>query len=201
MNVRRISRFAVAVIAFAGLPLTYQACSAPVGARTGHGYSLGSSGGGTTTDNPKPTTSVEVAPFVSEMEMAIQLCVEEIRMRSGDDDDERVRIELPPAQRLIALNPSGTFLSGADIKPGQYSRIELRLSNSCDGISARKYQGGQNIMINEEFDMRFSGEIRADGSMSRLTLDMGDMIDAIAQAQTPSQLSEALTTEGSCSAE
>ncbi len=199
MKVKVLHINTLLIVFLTGLTLTYQACSPTDGFKSGKSSSGRpddfSMSGGTTTDNPKPTTSLEVEEYGAANTADIRLCVYEIRFQNDTQD---IRAEFQP--KWIVLNSAGTLIdSGLTVPFGNYSRIELRLANACDGLSARVVNSEGTFNLTNEMNVRFSGSISIESS-SRLVLDMGNMISRINSAEEREDVEKALTdSEGGCS--
>lgn len=160
--------------------------------------------GGTTTDNPKPTVTLQIGAFANidstdNAPPQIFLCISEIRFRKPADDGDDVRIELRGERKYVTLNPTGTDLGPIDVPSGNYGRIELRLSEACDGIAAAVRNTHGDFSTDEDTDLRFSGSIANNGNLSRLVLNMDEMVRDLAEAQNANQLERILSeSEGSC---
>ncbi len=160
--------------------------------------------GGTTTDNPKPTVSLQVGAFAdaipsSTTGLDIFLCVSEIRFEKAEDEGRDERLSLKGAERFVHLNPSGTVLANLDVPVGNYGRIELRLSDECNDIAASVKNANGEFKSDEEAHVRFSGAIANNGSLSRLVLNMDSMISGLANAKSSGDIERILEeSEGGC---
>lgn len=205
VRVSHINLFMIALVT--GLTLSYQACSPGDGMRfkhtpgqTGGGWAP-QANGGTTTDNPKPTVTVEVGGFPEEGSGSVnmQLCVDELRFRNdGEDDDHEYRVEF--RAKWITLSPAGTLIdNNLQVPFGSYERIDLKLSNDCGGAYATVTNANGTFAATEEVDLRFSGAVTVAGASSKLILDMSNMITAALRATSNSQFQSALSdSEGGC---
>lgn len=188
-----------------GALLTYQNCSGPQGYRyKGSPGMLDGGGlhqnGGTTTDNPKPTVSVQVGSY-EDIPNAPQifLCVAEIRFEKASNGADDTRINMASGEsRYVNLRPEGTVIQDLDVPTGNYERIRMRLSSSCDGISAAVANANGEFALSESVDMEFSGRIVVSGSLKQLALNMDSMIASLAKAKSARDVQRALEEEGSC---
>ncbi len=208
MGVARIKTILIAVFMGLGL-LSYQNCS-PQGFKfkSQPGDSddkILQQNGGTTTDNPKPTLSLQVGSFAEILDAdepvpQIFLCVEQIRLLKPDDDDgDDVRIDLNGENQILNLRPDGTVLDFIDVPVGSYGRVELRLSSDCGGVSAAVSNANGDYAISEEVNLRFRGSVTNNGSIKRLVLDMDQMVTGLVDAKNRNDVEEALTDfEGGC---
>ncbi len=206
MGVARIKTVLIAVFMGLGL-MSYQNCS-PQGFKFKgqpgpSGEGILQQNGGTTTDNPKPTVSLQVGAFEDVVSGAatpeILLCVSEIRFLKADNDQDDVRIDLNGEKQFIALKPEGTVLDLIDVPVGNYGRIELRLEANCAGASAAVKNSNGEFATSDEVHVRFRGSIANNGNIKRLILDMDQMVEGLAVAKNRSDVEEALTdSEGGC---
>ena len=204
----RVKASHVKVLMIAGvtaLTVSYQACT-PGGFRANPARSTDRSqfaafeNGGTTTDNPKPTMSLGVGAFenaiASEESLQIFLCVTEIRFGQNDG-----RVNVENGLKMLQLDPSGTLISGQLAVPvGHYDQIELRLQNDCNGLSAVvKNQFGE-FKVDQGMDVNFRGNLSINGNLTRLVLDMKQMVAELRTAKNSKDVVEALdVSEGGCS--
>lgn len=196
--------------------LAFQNCSAPEGFRLrntavadeGKGEIL-QQNGGTSTDNPKPTVSLQIGEFASTLPPGtaapkILLCVSEIRFEkliSSPDPNapDSTRIRIPDENKLVELKPDGTLIDVLNIPVGNYGRIELRLRADCGGVSAAVTNANGEIQVNSDMDVRFAGSISNNGNLSKVVLNMDQMISRLATATRSRQIERALTdSEGGC---
>ncbi len=228
MTGARVKTALVAVLV-GGALMSYQNCSGPQGFRyKGHPGMMddGKGGlfhsGGTTTDNPKPTLTLQVGNFQSVIANSsgpapqIFLCVSEIRFEKATNgaDDTRIKMDgtmqnpegtdflqgVADERKFIALRPEGTVINSIDVPVGNYQRIELRLRGDCGGVAAAVKNANGEILLREDADVRFSGSIVVNGdNVSRLVLNMDSMVAALANAKNSRDIEDALDDEGSCS--
>ncbi|MGE4134016.1 MAG: hypothetical protein AB7F86_20435 [Bdellovibrionales bacterium] len=189
------------IAAISVVVLSFQACDPNKMGFRAAGNSPGSGGkslmlnGGTTTDNPKPTIGLEVAPFAGDGAPLVFLCVAEIRL-----SEQTIRFDQNKGQpRWLALDPAGTWIESIDVPTGQYQGLEMRLKEECGGRSAIVINSHGEFHIAREMSLHFDGAISVSGSLSNLNLDMGPMIDALSSATTRSEVVSAMVEQvGSC---
>jgi len=206
VRVTHINAFVIALIT--GLTLSYQACSPADGMRFKHTPGGGGNGGwapqangGTTTDNPKPTVTVEVGGFPEEgsSSVNIKLCVSKMELRrAGDGGGDEIEVRMTP--KWITLSPAGTLIDdGLSVPFGNYERIEMNLSSACSGAYATVTNAFGSFAATDDVSMRFSGEVAVAGPGSKLILDMSDMISRSMRAASNAEFQSALAdSEGGC---
>ncbi len=126
--------------------------------------------------------------------LEVLMCVTEIRFYSGG---ERKDIEFSP--KMIRIDPAGTFLSTINVPVGNYDQIELRLHKDCSGLSASVKNHFGQFNVADRMDINFRGNLTINGNLSRLVLDMGQILHGLAQARNRNEVVRVLEEEeGGC---
>jgi hypothetical protein len=123
---RQVLMKTVVLVSLLALPLTYQACS-PALQQSPSGMEI--NGGGTTTDNPKPTIDVSVVNSAGTVSGNVQLCLDEIYFSGTNTSSQSASLAGSPSasnQYARSFYPSpSTYMPTAGMGASYYASAQV----------------------------------------------------------------------------
>lgn len=180
------------------------------------------SGGGTTTDNPKPTIDIGMNAYdPATMSAGAQICVQQVKLIKSRVEDanrrlasvEEVVAQTVPngfgglsvilasgrsvAQDLggLAVNvaPQGTLIASLPFPMGKYDELQFALKPGCGGSSLTYVNAaGKTITLNETATLKFKGKYALNAANPQLIVAVQPLMTALAKAKDAKEAKDVL---------
>lgn len=168
-------------------------------------------GGGTTTDNPKPTIDIGMNAYDGATMAGAQICVQQIKLIKARTEESRrhahaddvVAHPVPNgfggmtvllssgrsvAQEMgnLAVNvaPQGTLVASLPFPMGKYEELQFALKPACGGSSLSFVNAaGKSIALADSATLKFKGKFALNSASPQLIVNVQSLMSALAKAK------------------
>lgn len=196
-----------------GIVMTYQACGQHERFR-GQNPNMQlqqQQQGGTSTDNPKPTVDVNIAPVESTGVPDARLCVKEVRFSKpspvtlsatsvqskGKNRRGRNRSMASTtggSGHEVTVSREGSHVDSVRLTSNEIQSVEVDLNSECAGSSLALQSPGASVSTSEPLTLRFEGQATTVTNGASIFLNIEPILKALSAARTPAEIRAVVTT-------
>lgn len=144
-------------------------------------------GGGTITDNPKPTLDVGLLPYNPGAMGGLQLCMREVKLVKAPSAARNHDAGSPgwAGGSALTLSPQGTPLASLPFASGHYAEVQVVMRADCGGNASASFVNslGKTITLPGTITLRFRGDFSVSMSNPQILLNVQPLMANLAKAK------------------